>query len=351
MDNNAVNNTELFLRAMLTILEEQRNLSKLKSECQFIQCIFEIDDYNDDNSSCRVLPPSDEIEKENTDIELIARYVHLYIYPLIILMGIIGNKLSFLIMLINARRNGYPTSLYLTLLAFIDWLYLMGSAVPEWISFQNGNLNIKLLSDFSCRFVYWFGHFTTHLSAGLVVVVTIERFIAVQYPLVAHKFNTTRRTRLVLIILFVFFFLLDSPVFSLVTKVDQSVYMVSICQNYPNITYQRLDTLQCNLTKRRYVKIWVYLDFAIYNLIPFVIIITLNSSIIRRLREAQRFRQRMFRFNNYRSRQNQSDINDRYCSGNHRDIEMIENYHYPFGRFQSVSETKPLTITLRQQLG
>jgi hypothetical protein len=222
----------------------------------------------------------------------------------------------------------------------------LGSALPDWISQIHSILDIKNLSDLSCRFVYWFGNFTTHLSAGLVVGVTVERFIAVQYPLIAHKLNTVRHTRIALIILILFFFLLDSPVLILVKHLNESVHIFLTCSNETRVHYERRDIIRCISANKYYEQVWVCVDFTVYTLLPFLFIVTLNSLIIRRLIDAQRFRQRMFRFNNT-IRQNQSDIKYRYYSESHQIIEISEKHPRYSRRFRSVPETKPLAMMLR----
>ena len=231
MDSNTFNITRDLVRAILSITHEQRHSSSIQSSCQYVYCKFSIHDYEDTNETCYVtsanLSASDEVQiQENLYYISIAKYISLYIYPIFIFMGIFGNSLSCYIMFLNVRRNGYSANLYLTLLAFIDCLFLLGSALPDWISHIHIKLDIKLLSDLCCRFVYWFGHFTTHLSAGLVVSVTVERFIAVQYPLIAHKINTVKHTHIVLIILITFFFLLDSRVLILVKHFNESIHKI-----------------------------------------------------------------------------------------------------------------------------
>jgi len=355
MDGYTHNVTRELALAILAITEEQRHAAKIQSICQYVHCTFSINDYN---RTCHVtsasLISSDENRKEYTYLINLSKYIHLYIYPLFILMGIFGNSLSCFIMYYNVRRSGYPSSLYLTILAFVDCLFLLGSALPDWISQIHYKLDIKHLSDLSCRFVYWFGNFTTHLSAGLVVGVTVERFIAVQYPLIAHKLNTVTRTRIVLIILIIFFFLLDSPVLILVKHVNKNIHTVLTCYNDTLIKYERGDIFRCVPTNEYSELAWNCVDFAVYTFIPFVIIVTLNSLIIRRLIDAQRFRQRMFRFSNNNNnnpiRHDQQELKYRHYSGSHQAIEMLEKNPRYSRRFQSVPETKPLAMMLRPQL-
>ncbi|CAF0784918.1 unnamed protein product [Adineta steineri] len=352
MDENTQNTTRELLRYILSLTDVERHSVSVHSTCQFIHCTFPINDLGDHNITCGVTPAAttSDVRKENL-FSLIAKHIHLYIYPLFILMGILGNSLSCFIMFLNVRRSGYPTSLYLTILAFVDCLFLLGSAIPDWLAQVDYKLDIKHLSDFSCRFVYWFGHFTTHLSAGLVVGVTVERFIAVQYPLIAHKVNTVTHTRIVLIVLIIFFFLLDSPVLILVKHFKEYGFNVHTCNNDTGYTYEKPVIVRCALTNRRYEQAWVYVDLAVYTLIPFFIIVTLNSLIIRRLIDAQRFRQRMFSFNNNNtSRYDQQDIKHRHYSESHEAIELIEAHQRHSRRFQSTLETQPLAIMLRPQL-
>jgi len=354
MDNTTHDVTKQLVQTILELTKAERHSARVQSICQYIQCTFSTNEHYNSGIPCDVssepFTTSDDVRKEDLYLTIITKFIHVYIYPLFILMGILGNSLSCFIMFNNVRRSGYPSSLYLTLLAFIDGLFLLGSALPDWISKIHYRVDIKLLSDISCRFVYWFGNLATHLSAGLVVGVTVERFIAVQYPFIAHKINTVTHTRIVLIILISFLFLVDSPVFILVKRVNESNYNVYACDNDTGVNYERHDMVRCDLANQWYGRAWVYVDLAVYTLIPFLLIITLNSLIIRRLIDAQRFRQRMFRFNNNTSRYDQQEIKHRHYSENHEAMEMSETYIRHSRRFQTVLETKPLAIMLRPKL-
>lgn len=358
MNSTLTNNfTQGLGRLILAMADDERHSYKVQFNCHIVSCIFAVNDHDDQNHTCRVIadlgPGEDGQQQHNHSyVTSIANSVYLYIYPLFIIMGILGNSLSCLIMLMNVRRaGGNPASLYLTLLAFVDCLFLVGSALPDWISQIHPQFDLRLLSDAACRLVYWFGHLTTHLSTGLVVGVTVERFIAVQYPLIAHKINTITRTRFALVLLMIFYLIIDSPVLILVKHINESVHSVRSCLNDTLVNYERQDTIRCDLTTKRYRKTWVYVDFAVYTLIPFLIIVTLNSLIIRRLIDAQRFRQHMFRFHNYASssRYDSSESKSRRYSDGHQAMELIEKASRPCHRFQTLPETKPLAMMLRPQ--
>ncbi|CAF0937334.1 unnamed protein product [Rotaria sordida] len=337
MDSYTLNATRILVQAILTITADDRHSSSVQSVCQYIYCSFSLNDQEDNNETCHVTAtklflPEEVRQQKNLNFILFVKYIKLYIYPLLIFMGIFGNGLSCFIMFLNVRRNGYTANLYLALLAFVDCLFLLGSALPDWISHIDNKLDIKLLSDFCCRFVYWFGNFITHLSAGLVVSITVERFIAIQYPLIAHKIHTVKRTHMVLIILITFFFLLDSRIFILVKHLNDSIHIVLTCHNDTYITYERRDILRCSLANETYKQMWVLIDFAVYNLIPFSIIITLNCLIIRRLIDAQRLRQHMFHPKNTSTKYEEQSSN-RNVSDN---SQIVTEKHRRLRHFRSI---------------
>jgi hypothetical protein len=324
MDSNILNVTRGLVRAILILTDEQRRSSNVQSLCQYVYCKFSLND-QDTNGTCHVTPekislPGEFSNHENLSFTLIAKCIGLYIYPIFIFMGIFGNSLSCYIMFRNVRRSGYSANLYLTLLAFVDCLFLLGSALPDWISHIHFKLDIKLFSDLSCRFVYWFGNFITHLSAGLVVSVTVERFIAIQYPLIANKIITVKNTHIVLIILISFLFLLDSRVLILVKHFNESIHILLICHNDTYIKYERRDILHCGVTNEMKEQTWVFIDFAVYTLIPFLIIVTLNSLIIHCLIRAQRLRQCMS-YSNIKLKYEQENLHQNISNGNQIAIE------------------------------
>ncbi|CAF1098184.1 unnamed protein product [Rotaria magnacalcarata] len=345
--NNATKNILLYL------LYHTEGLRKsLNSTCQYTRCTFP-----NDNVTCGAIVAepaaslsslSNPIENQDDYAELVSNYIRLYIYPVFIISGIFGNALSFFIMLMNCRHSRYPASLYLTLLPFVDCLYLTISPLLEWITKVNKYYDVKISSDLACRLVYLFGNFATHLSAGLVVSVTIERFIAVQYPLLAHKINHAASTRVALAVLVMFFLIVDSPILLIVALIkNKYTYAFKTCNGQFNFQYEREDTVLCGLTGKNYEKIWVYVDFVVYNMAPFFIIITLNSSIIRRLIEAHHFRRRMFRFSNTSSKSSQQDGKHRHYPESYPTMAMIEHQRRHLKCYQSVPETKPLVVTVQ----
>lgn len=351
MADNSSNSTAViraFLAYLLNITEPQRREAASLSKCQYVECKFSNQERDDFDYKCYVKPELRQGESllgGNDYAKLTANTIRLYIYPIVIVMGILGNKLSGFIMLVNSRRNGYPSSAYLTSLAFVDGLYLIASPLPEWISLKFEKQDIRDTSDVTCRLGYFFGSFTTHLSAGLVVGITIERFIAVQYPLTAHKLNSALYKRTILCVMVIFFLLLNIPVSMIVEYIDEHTYYLYNCYGDNTVTHIRQISSRCTLTGKNYRSVWLYTDFAVYTFIPSIIIISLNSVIIRRLLEAQHFRQRMFRFSSSSSRSSQQDTKHRHHSDDTRVMGMTGQQGQSHSRATSTLETRQLVIT------
>ncbi|CAF1625594.1 unnamed protein product, partial [Didymodactylos carnosus] len=200
---------------------ERERLHKLyKTNDQLIQCKLNVNNNVNLNNSCHVVA----LSNTTTSFQQTVNILKLYIYPIIILCGTIGNFLSFLIMCRNVKK-GYPSSLYLTILALADFLFLLFNSLPEWLGTLY-KIDFKLTSQTMCRLIPHLVYLTSHLSAGLVVTVTVERYIAVKYPLIAHKLNTIRNTKFVILILIIILFLLDSHFLFLFNRFNQKVLMI-----------------------------------------------------------------------------------------------------------------------------
>ena len=114
--------------------------------------------------------------------EEMANAIWSWVSPIILILGTIGNILSAYIMSQKPLRRSV-TALYLSVLAVVDTLVLYTGLLRYWIKAISG-VDIRNQSQLTCRLhaflVYWF----TDLAVWIIVIVTLERFINVQYP---HK--------------------------------------------------------------------------------------------------------------------------------------------------------------------
>ena len=129
----------------------------------------------------------------------------------IIIFGTFGNLVSLLIWSKGQRCRTLPGAVYFIALAASDTLVLCLTATYYAVDFTF-EVNLSDLSVFSCKFLNTTWHFTLLLSTYTVVCLTVERVIAVGWPLQSARWNSSRqRTALVILMLVVVCFVLNIP--------------------------------------------------------------------------------------------------------------------------------------------
>ncbi|CAG4977813.1 unnamed protein product [Colias eurytheme] len=128
---------------------------------------------------------------------LVAHALFVYYTPILILLGSIGNLLSVYVFF-NSKLRLQSTSQYLSALAISDTIFLLQLLAP-WLS------SVSLTTIFYvggfCQIFVYLSYVSCCLSAWLVVAFTIERFVAVIYPLRRNAWCTVKRARHVIILL------------------------------------------------------------------------------------------------------------------------------------------------------
>lgn len=116
-----------------------------------------------------------------------------YYTPIIVLAGSIGNILSVLVFFKTKLRK-LSSSYYLAALGVSDTCFLLTSFC-NWFNFVAYNLYNQ---DVFCQFFTYLSYLSNFLSVWYVVAFTVERFIAVLYPLKRQTMCTVRRAKIVL---------------------------------------------------------------------------------------------------------------------------------------------------------
>ena len=123
---------------------------------------------------------------------------NMYGLPVVILLGLIGNTMSFVVF-VGSQLRHQSSSVYLAFLNFADCLFLLCllMAQLEW-------LHIFLMrKDGFCQLVVYFSYVSAFLSVWTVVAFTVERFIVVYFPLKRFVHCTKRRATMVVVSLLV----------------------------------------------------------------------------------------------------------------------------------------------------
>ena len=129
----------------------------------------------------------------------------------IIIFGIFGNLVSLYIWSRGTRCKTLPGAVYFIALAASDTLVLCLTATYYAVDFTF-EVNLSNLSVFSCKLLNTTWHFTLLMSTYIVVCLTVERVVAICWPLQATAWNSNKqRTGLVILVLFIVSFVLNLP--------------------------------------------------------------------------------------------------------------------------------------------
>lgn len=142
------------------------------------------------------LPPETGGPKLN-DFAEFRTYLALMIYvsPVILVFGTIGNVTSFAVLRTHAFR-GCSAAFTLSALAVVDTSVLWTSLLRQWILRQPGGIDVRTIFwSVGCKVHMAMTYYLQQLSSWTLVIVTMERCCCVCLPLVSRRLCTRRRVR------------------------------------------------------------------------------------------------------------------------------------------------------------
>ncbi|XP_074037844.1 G-protein coupled receptor [Leptinotarsa decemlineata] len=182
-------------------------------------------------------------------------FIHMYYIPVVIVVGFVGNVLSCLVLLtthLKLRSSSY----YLAALAVADTGYVFCIFVVYCTS--NNIFDIFNKNGF-CQVLMYLTYVCSFLSVWLIVAFTVERFIAVQYPLKKPYICTVSRAKIIVLSLTAVALIFHFYIFLIVNIVEEQ------CQLVPE--YQKV---------AGYIN---YVDTILTLVVPVVLIVGMNTMI------------------------------------------------------------------------
>lgn len=218
------------------------------------------------NLSDSNIPNADE---DHGETYAIAFYIYCIVLPVAVI-GLIGNCLNFVLFSLAAyRRQSF--AVYLRALAVSDSLVLLIATIQHIDGeFLSETLNTTQLL---CPFSLFFSDMSSALSSFLVIVVAVDRYIAVVYPLHRPILCTYRRAVIVTAIV-----VLLSAAMSLITVIWNEIATVESFElavtNFTDIDYM------CPMVNVEVMDLYMSTGSLIYLVLgPVVIVSTINIRI------------------------------------------------------------------------
>jgi len=208
---------------------------------------------------------NDNTEAEINPINTLAMTLLRTVIPVIVLMGTVGNTLSFCV-LVRRHMRSTPMYFYLTLLAVADTFVLYVSAFKVWIRALT-HFEVLHISNVGCKLFMFILLCSFYMSAWLVVLVTLDRFLVVWFPFHGYLLTRIRRARLTAAVL----------------AVAVAVYNVHVFWTISLHQYRSAPTCSADEDDFFMEHVFEYLKLISYCVVPFVIVITLNVGILVRI--------------------------------------------------------------------
>ncbi|XP_060081567.1 probable G-protein coupled receptor 139 [Ylistrum balloti] len=221
------------------------------------------------------------------------KYLLLYVPPVMIFIGTIGNILSLAVF--RAYRGKVSTYTYLGALAIMDFLVIYIGLLRLWIA-QLSDFDIKDQSNWTCKMVNFLGYVCSDSSVWIIVAVTVERYIAVCYPLKASNQCRIRKARFVVFVQILGLCIINLHfLWTLELNVVISDSTEQVCDANPRFS-KLVNT------------IWPWIDAGIYSFLPISILSVLNGFIIQKVYIAKKNRKHLLTTNTKTCRRNKESF-------------------------------------------
>lgn len=203
----------------------------------------------------------------------------IYITLFVSIVGLIGNACT-IIVLNSASMRKWRSSTLLTALAVADFLYLsiIFLSIIDTLSKQTIGLHRSLIL---CQTTVYITHVCSFLSANFTLSFTLQRFVAVTFPLHANTIISSRSSTINVVLLIL---------------IGGGFYSISFFLTNTREGICRED--------EQYSLLFPFLivDTCLTFVIPFVFIVVFNCGIVYKLRKRKKFEQNFSKSNKSSSR-------------------------------------------------
>ena len=197
------------------------------------------------------------------------KIIVVYFYPIITIIGIFANLISFIIF---SQRKFHSTvfALYYRYLLIMETISLI-LPINKFME-ANMNMYVERVSDVLCKFRIYLSKILPSMSSWILVVISVDRFLSITYP---NKFNCRKKKYFIHLVCLVLF---------LIDTVYYIPYLFYYLKEFKTYQYQN----QTNMTILYYrctnptPILWI-LDYVQSTLIPFILMIFFTSFTLKSL--------------------------------------------------------------------
>ena len=204
------------------------------------------------------------MEEVNTYAEFkIATYIATYWFPVLVPIGLVGNTLSFVVM-IQPNNRKMSTCIYMAAVSINDNIMMYVCSHVYLVSF----LQISRWNPVECKFVAFAALFGLQNCTFQILSMTVDKYVAIKWPHRAATYSTPRRARIIAITLYVCVFIYNIPhfFFSSVIGSQCLAYGISSVMS----------------------RVYSWFSFVLNAVIPFTLLIHMNYVIVKTVRNSRK---------------------------------------------------------------
>ena len=193
----------------------------------------------------------------------IASYLANYWAPILVPIGLIGNTLSFLVM-IKPNNRKMSTCIYMAAISINDNV-MMILFLYTWLTTA---MRVYIMNSIECKLLAFFVLLILQNSTYQVLAMTIDKYVAIKWPHKAATYSTPKGARRTAIVIFICVFIYNIPHLFLSNLVGKE------CLGY---------AVSGILTK-----VYAWSSFTLNGLIPFAMLIYMNFVIVKTVRSSRK---------------------------------------------------------------
>ena len=202
----------------------------------------------------------EEVETYMTYV--VASFIDMYWFPVLIPIGLVGNTLSFLVM-IKPNNRKMSTCIYMAAMSINDNL-MMCSAFHYWLI---NAVNIHKWHVKECQVSCYLHNFCLQCATYQVLSMMSDKYVTIKWPHRATTYSTPRRARLIVFGVFIF----------------------TLSYNVPHLFGGGLLGGQClaYVVGGTITRIFSWISFIVNGIIPFSMLIYINNVIVQNVRKSR----------------------------------------------------------------
>lgn len=187
-----------------------------------------------------------------------------WIYPFLLFFGLIGNSISFTVMIRVYQRNTIfkKFSVCLAILSIADLNVMFFGCAREYL--EEVGIEIRSSSTFACKFIFFICYLFSSFSAFLHAFIAVERWLAVVKPFRSKYYLTSKLNKILIVILFIFCFVFNLP-FLCYTTISETLVLDKTSVIGANVIKD------CQLSETTYELEIILIDTVFFSLFPFMI--------------------------------------------------------------------------------